>query len=410
MVLSAAIRLIAASVVIYGAMLVYQHLLATSPQAARSKPPRLARLVQVVELQTRTCTVTVKQNGQVCPAQQVTLQPQVSGRIVEVNEDVVPGTAVRAGQRLMAIEQRDYDIAVRQRHADVVKAQRDLKAEQGSQAVAKQEYELLGEVLTEQDRELVLREPQLAAAEAAVESAQAAYEKAQLDLSRCEITAPFNAIVQQRHVDLGATVSSNAPLVTLIATDQAWVEVKVPIGQLAWLTIPRANGQAGSNVTLRNPLAWGPDRVRMGRVLRLHGEVEPLGQMTKLLVVVDDPFCLKQENRDKPKLLMDTYVSAEIEGRQLENVFEVARPHFREGDTVWIMNQENELEIRPVDVAFRGQETVYVSGGVVEGERLVTTDIAAPVAGMLLRVDGGSGGTEAADANGPPPGDGRRRS
>ncbi|HEX42882.1 MAG TPA: efflux RND transporter periplasmic adaptor subunit [Phycisphaerales bacterium] len=404
MLVSAVVRLIAASVVVFGATLAYKHLLATSPTAARAKPPRQARLVEAVELKKSAHTVTVKQNGQVIPAQEVTLQPQVSGKIVEVSEYVVPGTAVKAGQKLIGIDRRDYEILVKQRHADVVRVQRDLKVEHGNQAVARQEYELLGEVLGEQDRELVLREPQLAAAEAALESAQAAYEKAQLDLGRCEIAAPFNAIVQQRHVDLGATVSSNTPLVTLIATDEAWVEVKVPIGQLAWLAIPRANGQAGSDVTLHNPLAWGADNVRTGRVLRLYGEVERQGQMAKLLVLVDDPLCLKPEHQGRPKLLMDSYVSAEIEGRRLTDVFEIPRPYFREGDAVWIMNEKDELEIRPVEVAFRGQETVYVSGGVVEGERLVTTDIAAPVAGMPLRLDGGSG---AAGGDGPPS-EGRR--
>lgn len=410
MLIGVVIRVAAAGAVLFGAFLVYKHLIATSPTAQRSKPPRQARLVQVIELETCKYTVMIKQNGQVVPAQQVVLQPQVSGKIVEVSEDVVPGTAVKAEQKLVAIDQRDYDILVKQRHSGVVNAERDLKVEQGNQAIAEQEYELLGEVVSDQDRELVLREPQLAAAEAAKESAKAAYEKAQLDLARCLIIAPFNAIVQQRHVDLGATVSANTPLVTLIGSDQAWVEVKVPIGRLQWLTIPRANGQAGSSVTLRNRLAWGGERFRMGRVLRLHGALEPQGQMAKLLVVVDDPFCLEAGNNDKPKLLMDSYVSAEIEGRRIESVFEIERSHFHEGETVWIMNEKNALEIRPVVVVYPGPEKVYVADGLVAGERLVTTNIAAPVAGMQLRLGGDSdrpGGPETPGVGGGRP-DGRR--
>ncbi len=388
MLFGALIRVAGAGVVIFGAAMMYKHLIATSPKAPRFKPQRQARLVQMVELEPSEYTVVVKQNGRIIPAQEVTLQPQVSGKIIELSETLVPGTAVKAGQKLMTIDPRDYDIQVKQKHAGVVTAERDLKVEQGNQAVAKQEYEMLGEVVTDEDRELVLREPQLAAAEAAVESARAAYEKALLDLNRCEIFAPFNAVVQQRHVDMGATVSASTQLVTLIATDEAWVEVKVPVGDLKWLTIPHSNGQPGSSVILRNVLAWGADRVRTGRVLRLYGELEPQGQMAKLLVVVEDPFCLKPENLDKPKLLMDAYVSAEIKGLKLEGVFQVGRPQFHEGDTVWVMNDKDELDIRPVEVLYRGPEEVFISGGITKGERLVTTDIAAPVAGMPLRLDG----------------------
>lgn len=402
MLAGAAIRLAVAGAILFGAYMVYRHLIATSPRARRASPPRQARLVQVIELDTCEYVVTVKQNGQVVPAQQVTLQPQVSGRIMEVSEDLVPGAAVKAGQKLLSIDRRDYDILVRQRHSDVVKAERDLKVEQGNQEIAKQEYELLGDVISEQDRELVLREPQLAAAQSAYESAKAAHEKAELDLARCEIAAPFDAIVQRRHVDLGGTVSTNTSLVTLIATGQAWVEVKVPIGQLKWLTIPRANGQAGSRVTLRNPLAWGQGRFRTGRVLRLHGDLEPQGQMAKLLVVVDDPFCLRAENSEQPKLLMDSYVSAEIEGRRLKSVFEIDRSHFRDDNTVWIMNKESKLDIRSVQVAYYGTDKVYVAEELSVGEKLVTTNIAAPVAGMPIRLDGdsdesGGGVTQAND-------------
>lgn len=405
MLLGVVVRLAAGGAIVFGAYMAYRHLIATSPRARRATPPRQARLVQVVELDTSEYVVKVKQNGKVLPAQQVTLQPQVSGKIVEICEDLMPGTAVKAGQKLIAIDRRDYDILVRQRYGDVVKAERDLKVEKGNQEIAKQEYELLGDVISEQDRELVLREPQLAAAQAAYESAKAAHEKAKLDLARCDINAPFDAIVEQRHIDLGATVSANTPLVTLIATDQAWVEVKVPIGQLKWLTIPRANGQTGSRVTLRNPLAWGRGRIRTGRVLRLHGDLEPQGQMAKLLVVVDDPFCLRAENNEQPKLLMDSYVSAEIEGLPLRDVFEIDRSDFHENDTVWIMNENNELDIRSVQAAYRGTEKVYIAGGLAVGEKLVTTNIAAPVAGMLLRLDGGSdepNRPEAGDRSGPP--------
>jgi RND family efflux transporter MFP subunit len=310
------------------------------------------------------------------------------GQIVNVSSDVIPGGIVRAGQKLIEIDHRDYEILVRQRKSDVAKALRDLKVEEGNQAVAKQEYELLGEIISEEDRELVLREPQLASMKAAQESAKAALEKAQLDLARCDIFTPFNAIIQEKQVDFGATVTANSNLVSLIGTDEAWIEVKVWIDQLKWLTIPQTNGDAGSKVTIFNTLAWGADRFRSGRVLCLNGELEAQGRMARLLVVVDDPFCLKPQNRDLPQLLMGSYVSAEIEGRTLKSVYPIKRSHLRDDDTVWLQNDADQLEIRHVKIVFRDSDQVYINEGLTESEKLVVTDIAAPVEGMPLRIAG----------------------
>lgn len=384
--LSGSIKILLSVLVVAGAVLIYRYQIRTSPRLSRKKPPPQAKLVQVIPLQQDDCTTKIIADGVVIPAQQVDLRPQVTGQVVNIADDVVPGGIVRAGQKLIEIDHRDYEILVRQRKSDVAKALRDLKVEEGNQAIAKQEYELLGEVISEEDRELVLREPQLASTKAAQESAEAALERAQLDLARCDILAPFNAVVQEKHVDFGATVSTNSNLVTLIGTDEAWVEVKVWISQLKWLTIPRTNGDSGSRVTIYNTLAWGTDRFRTGRVLCLIGELETQGRLARLLVSVDDPFCLKPQNRDLPQLLMGSYISAEIEGRTLKSVFPIKRSHLRDGDTVWVMNDTNQLEIKQVEIVFRDSEQVYVTKGLNGNEKLVATDIAAPVNGMPLRI------------------------
>ena len=382
-----AAKILLSVLILVGAIAAYRYQIKTSPRVGRKKPPLQAKLVQVIPVRKADSTTTVTGDGVVMPAQQVMLRPQVTGQLMEISADVVPGGIVQAGQKLMAVDHQDYEILVRQRQYDVARAVKDLKLEQGSQAIARQEYDLLGEMISEEDRELVLREPQLASAQAAEESAKAALEKAQLDLTRCDIVAPFNAIIQDKHVDLGATVSVNTNLVTLIGTDEAWIEVKVSIDKLKWLTIPRQNGDPGSSVKIYNTLVWGSDRFRTGRVVCLLGELETQGRMARLLVAVDDPFCLKPENRNLPQLLMSLYVSAEIQGRTLNSVFPVKWSHLRgENNKVWLMDDESQLEIRPIQVIFRDGDQVYVTEGLTEGENLVVTDIAAPVEGMPLRI------------------------
>lgn len=399
-VIGAAMSVLLSALIIVGALAAYRHQINTSPQVGRKKPPRQAKLVQVIGVEKSDCTTTVSADGIVMPAQRVILRPQVNGRVVRLSDEVIPGGIVKEGLSLLSIDRRDYDILVRQRQYEVARAVKDLKVEQGNQAIARQEYELLGEEVPDEDRELVLRQPQLESARAARESAQAALDKARLDLDRCEIFAPFNAIVRERQIDLGATVSLNSNLVTLVGTDEAWIEVKVWVDQLKWLTIPQGNGDSGSNVKIRNELAWGSGRFRMGRVLRLLGELEERGRLARVLVAVDDPFCLKPENSALPRLLMGSYVSAEIEGRTLNSVYPVDRSHLREDRSVWIMNDANCLEIRPVKVSFSDAEKVYVTDGLAKDEKLILTDIAAPVDGMPVRVAGQAG--RGAVANRPP--------
>ncbi|MBN1817216.1 MAG: efflux RND transporter periplasmic adaptor subunit [Sedimentisphaerales bacterium] len=381
------LKFLVSAAIVVGAILLYQYQIRTSPQAQRAKLPSQTKLVQVIPVQQADCATTIDAMGTVVPSQQVTLRPQVTGQIVALSPEVIPGGVVRKGQLLASIDSRDYEVLVRQRQGEVDKAIERLKIEQGNQAVARQEFALLGDIVDEEDRELILREPQLVSARSALDSARSALEKAQLDLARCQIVVPFNGIVQNKHVDVGAVVGMNTDLVTLVGTDAVWIEVMIRVDQLQWLDIPQRNGNIGSSVTIHNDKVWGVDRVRKGTVVRLGSELETQARWARLLVVVDDPFCLKTENQYLPQLLVGTYVRVEIEGRRLTNVFPVAWSHLRDNNTVWIMDDKQQLEIRTIEIIFSDEpDRVFVHKGLKEGELLVVTDLAAPVAGMPLRV------------------------
>ncbi len=268
----------------------------------------------------------------------------------------------------------------------MAQAQSSLRLEQGQQAIAQREFELLNEPLAGDESDLVLRKPQLDSVRAQLALAQAALDKARLDLQRTRVRAPFNAIVQKRMVDLGARVTTANTLVTLAGTDRCWVEVTVPVHQLKWISVTGGKGNSGASVRIHNPAAWGPGFSREGKVIRLAGDLEDEGRMARLLVAVDDPFALAAENKGQPVLLMDSYVRVEIEGQQLDQVAAISRRHVRDGDQVWIMGESGALEIREVGIAFRGRDQVLVTDGIRSGERLVVSDLAAPVAGMPLRV------------------------
>jgi RND family efflux transporter MFP subunit len=312
----------------------------------------------------------------------------VSGQVVATSPALLPGGTLHEGDLLLRIDPRDYELAVRQRESDVARARQALRLEEGQQDVALREYELLGEVLEEDDAELVLRQPQLEAARTAYDAALASLEKARLDLERTRVTAPFNAVVQEKLVDLGAVVSASTALATLVGTDACWVEVLVPEADLAWIDLPADGGGSGSPARVRQDAVWDEGVWREGRVLCRLGSLESQGRMARLLVEVDDPYALRPENAGAPPLLMDAYVSTRILGRTVADVVAVSRSHVHDGDKVWLMDGEGLLRIHTLDPVYAGEDVLLVADGLEAGQRLVVSEIATPVEGMPLRLEG----------------------
>jgi RND family efflux transporter MFP subunit len=355
------------------------------PKAKRQPPKAEAALVEVVGVKPETRRVVVEAMGTVVPAREIRLAAQVGGEVISVSPDLLPGGLFGAGESLLKLEPRDYELAVRQRNNDLAKARSDLRVEMGQQSISRREYELLGQEVPEEDRDLLLRLPQLEAAQATVASAEATLEKAELDLERTRVVAPFNAVVQSREADLGTHVSAGSPLVSLIGSDEYWVQVSVPVDRLRWIDIPGVNSKLGAGVRIYQDAAWGPGIFRKGVVQRLMTDLEPEGRMARLLVSVSDPLHLHAGDEDRRPLLLGAYVRVQIDGRELPDVVSVPRDWLRSGEQVWVMDADGTLDIRQVEIAWSGNDLICISRGLDEGDLLVTSSLGTPVQGMALR-------------------------
>jgi RND family efflux transporter MFP subunit len=378
-------------------------LLETSPKAQPKPKTRNAALVEVRTIEFATQESVVSAMGTVRPSREVSLRPQVSGEIIEMAGNFLPGGHFRKGETLLKIDPTDYRLAVRQLASEVARAESELQIEQGNQLVAQKEYELLGETVSEEETSLMLRRPQLDNLRAALEAAQARLEQARINLRRTEIAAPFNAVVQSREINIGTRVSEGTALTTLIGTDSYWVEVSVPVSQLRWIRIPNSENEEGSMVRVYDRAAWGEGAWRTGKVIRLSAGLEEQGRMARLLVKVVDPLALLPENAGAPRMLIGSYVRVEIEGRELPSAAAIDRNLIQDGDTLWIMDDENRLDVRQVEIAFRGREQVLVTGGIEPGERLVVSPLPGPAPGMALRLEDKSGEASSGEHSAPEP-------
>lgn len=361
----------------------------TEPTATRVTATReTAMLVEVIEVQRGDYRPTIVAMGTVEPAQDVTLSPRVGGEIVSRSPAFTPGGFVNKGAVLLQIDPADYENALRQRQSEFYQIVSDLDVEMGRQHVAQQDYQLLDEDLSTEFESLVLRAPQLNAAKAKVDAARAAVDQAELELARTGIKAPFDAHILSRNANVGSQVSPGDNLGRLVGLESYWIVTTVPLAKLPWLSFPRDHGETGSLVRIRNRVAWPEGVYRTGYLHRLVGALEDRTRMARVFVSVPDPLCYRTESSELPPLMIGAFVETSIEAEPITDVMRIDRNYVRADDTVWVMENE-QLSIRRVEIAFRDADHVYITDGLRDNERIVTSNLATVIDGAPLRVKTG---------------------
>ncbi len=361
--------------------------------------------VQVISAERGDYEVVIEGSGEVRPAKQIMLQAQVSGEVIDIHPNLIPGGIFQKGEVLLRIDPRDFQYIVDQLNERVELAQMRLEEEEGRQTVAKREWELLGKELetTKAGRSLALREPHIRSAKAALKSAHSALKDAKLDLERTEITAPFNCWVLNENVDVGQVVNPQTQIATLVGTDKYWVDTKIESEDLPYVFVPGLNGDESSEVEVIYDA--GPLRYEYtGTTVRLLGDMSNAGRMVRVLIEVEDPLGMKKNhNEENVPMFLNSFVNTHIKGKTLQDVFLIPRVAIREGNRVWIRNQEGRLEIQEVEIIRKRKEDVLVSSGMKEGQQIVTSILATPLPGIKLAVEeseeSGLGSVEVVDAN-----------
>ncbi|MDZ7690352.1 MAG: hypothetical protein U5K69_04255 [Balneolaceae bacterium] len=100
-----------------------------------------------------------------------------------------------------------------------------------------------------------------------------------------------------------------------------------------------------------------------------------------------DPLSYRNENEDEPSLMIGSFVEANIQAEEIENVIRLNRDYVRQNDTVWIM-EDGQLRIGDLDIPFRDAQYAYIDSGLTEQDQVVTTNLSTVVDGAPLRLEG----------------------
>lgn len=357
-------------------------ILLTGDEVAQKPRETTPPLVRTLVAAPQTLRLTVSTHGTVVPRTESELIPEVSGRVNWVAPSLVSGGFFSKGETLLRIDPLDYEVALEQGRARLARAESDLS---NSEIAHKRQIDLARhQASSEADRDNAIN--RLRVAEAAKREAAAFLGKARRDLARTEIVAPYDGRVRSERVDVGQFVNRGASMGTIYAVDFAEVRLPVQDEELAFLEIPLLN-TAGHPiepvpVILRARFA-GQEHEWAGEIVRTEGELDPRTRMVNVVARVPAPYA---GTEDRPPLAVGLFVDAEIIGAEVENVVVVPRAALRGKSQIIIVDAEERMRYRDVEVLRVDSDQVLISAGILSGERICISPIETAMDGMLVRV------------------------
>ncbi len=355
--------------ILLGALLIAGGLSQLKPDSARREVEQLDPLVEVLRLEVFTEKFRINTQGTVQPQTETIVSSEVSGSVVSISPKFVSGGVFRKNEVLLNIDPTNYQVAVDK--ADALVKQRQIEFD-GASKLQRQGYRA---------------EAELASAAAALAAAHAELVSARRNLERTAIRLPYDGMVLSKDVDLAQFVSPGTRLGVTFATDVAELRMPLTDRDLALVELPDARDIAtsgaaqGPSVKLSairkgEPVEW------FGTVVRTEGVVDERSRVTYAVAEIEDPYQLQGDGTPLP---IGTFVAAQIDGTTVYDVIRVPRSALRGADQVLVVDDENRIDIRKVEIIHADSDYAYVTAGVAAGERIAITIIEAPINGMSVR-------------------------
>ncbi|WP_333002261.1 efflux RND transporter periplasmic adaptor subunit [Vibrio coralliilyticus] len=360
-------------VILGGAYGGYAAIASSAAESTETKPEKKPLTVTVASVKSSDHKVLITSHGELLPVEVTQVSAQVSGEVTSWHPNFVAGGVVKRGETLFSIESDNYQAAVLQAEANLASAQASLIEEKAKAEVAKRQAKNLP---AKQVTDLYLRKPQVLSAMAQVKSAQAGLKRAKRDLENCKIVAPYDALVVSRDIGVGQYISAGAHVATLNNIEAG--EVHIPIAGFDSAFLPENYAGVSATVVQRGII----DARREGVIERDLGVVDSATRMINMVVRVDDPYAIES---DASALKFGSYVEVQFIGKELKHIYRLPQ-ELVNNRQVWVVNEDNELEPRIVNVLRAEQEFMLISEGLSDEDQIVLTVPEYPQKGMRVEV------------------------
>ena len=339
-------------------------------------------------------------SSELVPFQEIDVYAKESGYVKKLYVDY--GTRVKAGQVMAILEIPELEELLQEDQAEiknatnqVSRAENELKRYDAQYQALHLQYTRLKGVSETQPGIVAQQEvddaqgkdsaaaSQVDAGKASLEATQSqlsvaraklAHDQALFDYAR--ITAPFAGVITERYANLGTLVQAGTgsstqamPIVRLSQDDLFRLVIPVPESYVRYIHV-------GDHVDVHVPSL---NRIFPGNVARFSVDVR---EDTRTMHTEVDVANLQRV------LLPGLYADAEIALDQEENVPTVpvqALNHEGDKTTVFVVNQDAEIEDRAVQVGLQTASDAEITSGLNEGEQVVVSDRSGLKAGEKVR-------------------------
>ena len=375
-------KIIAPILVIIGAIVLVQVMVAGKPEPEKKESSQRKVSLHVSPAVKTSRSIDVETQGEVKAKNQIPLTARVSGHVIDISPDFEEGAAIDSDTLLLKIDDTDYKTAVIRSQARVAEAQVALERELANEKIKKDTWnQKKGDT---KPTAFALNKPQVLEAEAKLAAAKADLEEAKLNVQRTEIRVPFNGRVMSRNVGLGQYVSAGTVLGQVFSVDVAQVRLPLTDLQLSALKLPlgfEADENNAPEVLFTTNIGRTSHQWR-GRIVRTNAAVDQNTRLSYAIAEVEDPYGQAADNG--APFAVGMFVNARIKGFEETEAWVLPRDALRQEDTIYVVDQDNKLTIRQVEVYATTSGEVFISNGVQTGENVVTSAVNNVYNGMLV--------------------------
>ena len=335
----------------------------------------------IVEILTpKDYQIQISSNGTTTPLTQTVLTAEVGGEVIYRSKKFSEGSSVIEGEILAKIDDTDLQLQYKNALLQLANAEVQYSLQLAEAEVAKEAWEKIGDGVAS---DLTLKKPQLKQVEALLEVAKAQVSSAKNKLNKTEIVAPYAGRIQSVNIDLGTTIIPGQPVGAMYTSSEIEITLAVKDNDLQFLSIPmdgrKLNPSEQASVVIES-FYKGKTQSWEGKLERVDGVIDPITRMINLIAVFKNDFI----ETDKPNLPIGLFVEAKIDGITLKNIFEIPINSISKDNEVYIVDKDNQLELRKLTVLKKYSEFVIIKDGLKAGERIVTSKLSTASSGIKV--------------------------
>ena len=340
-----------------------EELLEASAIAIAPQNDNEAVYVSVAKLKPQDHFVEVRGTGSVVLRNSIDLVLQLSGRVVWVSETFRKGGSFEAGQNLLRIDPKDFELAVAQAEADLLAAESNYLLVKAESEAAIANYAILH---GEKDvPPLVAKTPQVEQAKAQIAAASAREQIALLDLMRTDFSLPFDGRVVDSQAEVGQFLNQGQKFGEVF--DVASIEALVPISPRDLLSLKPAIGRRAS-------LSLGDFQLQ-ATIARVSPTLDERTRFAQIYLALDNAT----------DVYPGSFFNVVVEGPRLENTILLPEAAEQINESVWVVSDNKLKRSQP---RFINRQT---SGVIVEsfdsGDGVVLGTVPGAKEGMMVTTE-----------------------